>query len=460
MSSTIWGRRFAGREQVPVLERFNSSIAADSFLLGPELRASAAYARALGGAGVLKAGEMESMLKGLAAVEDRGREPGVLDNYEDVHTAVELMLVDEIGETGKKLHTGRSRNEQVATDERLFLKDEVPALIARAEAVQKALLALAEGNRSVVMPGYTHLQRGQPISFAQYALSFFWAMERGKARLSDALKRVDVMPLGSGALAGSTVPIDREKLASSLGFSGPSENSLDAVGDRSFILETLFALEMVLLDISRLAEDLVLFSTAEFGFLDLDASVATSSSLMPQKKNPDIFELLRAAPARLAGHLMRMLMLMKGIPSSYSKDLQDDKEPLRQGVEDAGEALDAAAAALVRIRPRPERMRAAITPDLFATDLVDLLVGRGVAFRDAHGAVAAAVGTAEGRGVDIASLTREERAAIHPLFEDVPDDLFDAVASIARKRTYGSTNPDMIELQILKARAILGLMSD
>ncbi len=455
MSSTIWGRRFEGREQVPVLERFNSSIAADSFLLDAELRASTAYARGLSEAGALKADELGSILKGLAAVKGRGRAGGCLDGFEDVHTAVELMLVEEIGEAGKKIHTGRSRNEQVSTDERLFLKDEVPGLIEAAEAVQRALLSLAEGNVSVVMPGYTHLQRGQPISFAHYIMSFFWAVERGKERLAEALKRVDVMPLGSGALAGSTVPLDREKLASLLGFSAPSENSLDAVGDRSFIPEVLFALELLLIDLSRLAEDLVIFSTAEFGFLELDASVATSSSLMPQKKNPDIFELLRAAPARVFGHLMRMLMVLKGLPSSYSKDLQEDKEPLRLGIADARNALEAAAAALERIRPRPERMRAAVTADLFATDLVDLLVARGLAFRDAHGAVAAMVGAAESRGNDIASLTVEDRAAVHPLLAEIPDGFFDASASISRKKTYGSTNPEMVMLQMKKAAKVL-----
>jgi len=456
VSPTVWGQRFEGRESVPILERFNASIGADAFLFDAELRASSAYARALRTAGLIAKQELASILGGLAVVEERGRDPETLGRFEDVHSAVELLLVEEIGDAGKKLHTGRSRNEQVATDERLFLKEEIPALVGAAAAVQKSLVELAERNRDVVMPGYTHLQRGQPILFSHYILSFFWAIERGKARLLDALKRIDVLPLGSGALAGSTVPLDREELKKLLGFAEVSENSLDAVGDRSFILETLFALTLLLTDLSRLAEDFIIFATEEFGFLELDPAVATSSSLMPQKKNPDIFELLRAAPGRLFGRLAQLFFVLKGLPSSYNKDLQEDKEPLKKGVEDARMTLAAAAAALERVRPRPDRTRAAITPNMFATDLVDLLVEKGIPFRDAHGAAAAAVRSAEGKGRDISSLTKDDWAAIHPLFEDIPEDFFDPMNSVRRKKTSGSTHPDMVEAQIAKARTILG----
>jgi len=404
---------------------------------------------------VLRESELASILGGLTALEQRDRDTLSLAGFEDVHTAVELLLVEEIGEAGKKLHTGRSRNEQVVTDERLFLKEEIPPLIEAAAAVQKALVDLAEGNRDVAMPGYTHLQRGQPVLFAHYILSFFWAFERGKERLRDALKRVDVLPLGSGALAGSTVPLDRDALRASLGFSGLSENSIDAAGDRSFILEALFALSLMLLDLSRLAEDFVVFSSAEFGFLDLDPVVATSSSLMPQKRNPDIFELLRAAPARLFGHLSQLFLVLKGLPSSYNKDLQEDKRPLEKGIEDARMALAAAAAALERVRPRVDRMGASVTADLFATDLVDLLVERGIAFRDAHGVVASAIRYAEQTRKDLSLLTQEERRAIHPLLEHIPERFFDPAASFRRKKTSGSTHPDMVGLQIEKSKAIL-----
>jgi len=455
MSPTVWESRFAGRETVSILERFNASIAADAFLLGAELRASSAYARALYSAGLLTKKELASILGGLAAVEERGRDPETLGRFEDVHSAVELLLVEEIGEAGKKLHTGRSRNEQVSTDERLFLKEEIPALIGAAAAVQKSLLDLAEQNPDVVMPGYTHLQRGQPILFAHYILSFFWAVERGKARLRDALGRADVLPLGSGALAGSTVPLDREELRKLLGFAAVSENSLDAVGDRSFVLETLFALALLLLDLSRLAEDFVLFATEEFGLLDLDPALATSSSLMPQKKNPDIFELLRAAPGRSFGHLSQLMFVLKGLPSSYNKDLQEDKGPLKKGIEDARSTLAAAAAALERVRPNPERTRAAITANMFATDLADFLTEKGVAFRDAHAAAAKAVRTAEKKGVGLDSLAGEAWAAIHPHFLEIPPNFFDPQSSIRRKKTAGSTHPDEVQAQIEKARALL-----
>ena len=455
MSATVWGPRFEGRESVPILDRYNASTEADAFLFGAELRASSAYARALWTAGQLTKKELASILGGLAAVEERGRAPEATRRFEDVHSAVELMLVEEIGETGKKLHTGRSRNEQVSTDERLYLKEEVPGLIGAAANVQRALLGLAERNGEAVMPGFTHLQLGQPMLFAHYILSFFWAVERGKDRLRDALKRVDVLPLGSGALAGSTVPLDREELRKLLGFAAVSENSLDAVGDRSFILETLSALALLLLDLSRLAEDFVLFATEEFGFLDLDPAVATSSSLMPQKKNPDVFELIRAAPGRLFGRLTQLFLVVKGLPSSYNKDLQEDKEPLRRGVEDSRLVLAAEAAALERVRPRPERMRAAISPNLFATDLADLLVERGLSFRDAHGTAAAAVRLAEREGKNLASLTTEERTAVHPALGELPPDIFDPAASLFRKKTAGSTHPDRVRAQVEKAKALL-----
>jgi argininosuccinate lyase len=455
MTATLWDKRFDGREAVPLLERFNASIGEDAFLLGAEIRASAAYARGLFTAGILSDKELAAVLDGLAAVERRAARGEDLGRFEDVHTAVELMLIEEIGETGKKLHTGRSRNEQVATDERLFLKDVVPELVAAVAGVQRALVGLAERHPDVVMPGYTHLQRGQPILFSHYLLSFFWALERGKARLRDALGRIDCLPLGSGAMAGSTVPLDREELRMLLGFGALSENSLDVAGDRSFILEILFALTLILLDLSRLAEDFVIFATEEFGFLDLDPSLATSSSLMPQKKNPDVLELLRAAPGRLLGHLTQLFFVLKGLPSSYNKDLQEDKAPLRKGVEDARLAIGAAAAVLEKIRPRPERMRAAISPSLFATDLADALVEKGVPFRDAHGAAAAAVRLSEKLGRDLASLTVDELRSIHPGFDGLDPAVFDPQNSIRRKKTSGSTHPDMVKRQIEKAKALL-----
>jgi len=454
-AGTVWDKRFAGREAVPLLERFNASIREDAFLAMPEIRASTAYAQGLERAGVLTKEETTIVLGGLEKVAARIEGGEDLGRFEDIHSAVELMLTEEVGDVGRKLHTGRSRNEQVVTDERLYLKDKLPGVCAGIEGVQRGLLGLAERWPDAVMPGYTHLQRGQCMLFSHYIMASFWALERGKERLKDALKRIDICPLGSGALAGSTAALDRAYLKELLGFGGMSENSLDAVGDRSFILETLFALGLVVLDLSRLAEDLVIFSTAEFGFLDLDASIATSSSLMPQKRNPDFFELVRAAPARLFGHASRLFMVLKGLPLSYNKDLQDDKEPLRKGIEETADVLAVMEAALARVRPKPGRMRDAIDPGLFATDMADYLVEKGIPFREAHGLVAAIVSFAELSGRDPGSLTIEVYRSFHAAFGEDVKEVFDPARSIWRKKTYGSTNPDMVKRQLEKAKSLI-----
>ncbi len=456
MTRTVWERRFGGREAVPALEAFNASIGRDAFLLEAELQATAAYARALKRAGMISAAERDAILAGLARVAERVAGGENLGRFEDVHTAVELLLVEEAGEAGRRIHTGRSRNEQVATDERLWLKARIPGLVARAAEVQRALLALAEAHPGVVMPGYTHLQQAQPLLFAHWVLSWFWPLERGKDRLRDALKRVDVLPLGSGALAGTSVPLDRGYLAGLLGFGACSENSLDAVSDRSFILETLFALAVILLDLSRLAEDVVIFATEEFGFLRLDASVATSSSLMPQKKNPDVFELLRAAPGRVFGDLAGLFLVLKGLPGGYDKDLQEDKEPLRRSVEDAAAILEVAALALRRVSPDPDRMKGALNPAVFATDLADYLVGRGVPFRDAHGIVGDLVRLAGEKGVALDALTEADLASGHPVLGRETASIFDPLRSVAAKKTPGSTNPDMVRGQLERAKRLLG----
>jgi argininosuccinate lyase len=456
MSGTVWEGRFDGRGRVAGLDAFNASIGKDIFLADAEIRASAAYARGLHRASVLSSGELDDILAGLERVR-AGIEAGEdLGRFEDVHSAVEILLTEDIGETGKKLHSGRSRNEQVVTDERLYLKDRLPAVVASIEDVQRAILRLAWASPGAVMPGYTHLQQGQCVLFAHYILSFFWPMERGKARIKDALRRIDACPLGSGALAGSTVPLDRAFVGGALGFGTVTENSIDAVTDRTFILEALFALGLVLLDLSRLAEDVVIFSSAEFGFLKLDDRVATSSSLMPQKKNPDIFELIRSAPARLFGALSQLFMIVKGLPSAYNKDLQEDKLPLFRGIEDAAAVLGAAASALGGIVPDADRMRAALSPGLYATDLVDYLTDRGVAFRAAHGIVGRIVRSAESSGRPLSGLSLEDFWGFHPAFGPDVFDVFDPLRSLERKRTEGSTRPEDVRRQWEAAAALVG----
>jgi argininosuccinate lyase len=455
MKATVWNRRFPGRAEIPAFERMNVSIGADSFLAGAEIEASTAYAAGLAKAGAISPGEARTIERGLKKVAERiaGGEP--LDRFEDIHSAVEILLIETVGEAGKKLHTGRSRNEQVATDERLFLMKEIPAIQKRIAAVQRGLVKLAEKYGHVLMPGYTHLQRAQSVLFGHYILSFFWALERDKERLSDALKRVSVLPLGSGACCGSTTPLDRDDLKERLGFAAVAPNSLDAVADRSFILETISALSLVALDLSRLAEDLVIYSSAEFGFFDLDDSLATSSSLMPQKKNPDIFELMRAWPGRLFGHFSRLFIVLKGLPSSYNKDLQEDKEPLRESLNDATIVLGAAAAALQRIKPNAKRMREGLTAGLFATDLADDLVRKGLSFREAHGLVGTVVAYAERKGKGLDELAIEELQAISPHFGEDVRAVFDPFGSVCRKKTAGSTHPDEVKAQITAAKRLL-----
>ena len=455
MKATVWNKRFPGRAEHPAFERMNVSIGADSFLAGAEIEASAAYAAGLAKAGAISPAEARTIERGLKKVAERIAAGEPLGRFEDIHSAVEILLVETVGEAGKKLHTGRSRNEQVATDERLFLMQEIPAVQKRISAVQRGLVKLAEKYGHVLMPGYTHLQRAQSVLFGHYILSFFWALERDQERLADVLKRVAVLPLGAGALAGSTTAIDRDDLKDRLGFSSVAPNSLDAVADRSFILETISALALTALDLSRLAEDLVIFSSAEFGFFDLDDSLATSSSLMPQKKNPDIFELIRAWPGRLFGHYSRLFMVLKGLPSSYNTDLQEDKVPLRESLSDAATVLDAAAAALRRIKPNAKRMREGLTAGLFATDLADDLVRKGLTFREAHGLVGAVVADAERKGKSLDELTIEEYQAISPHFGEDVRAVFDPFGSVCRKKTSGSTHPDEVKAQIAAAKRLL-----
>ncbi len=456
MSANLWDRRFAAREDHPAIRAFNASIRDDRFLLRAELEASAAYARGLARASVLDGPELERILSGLAAAGARLEAETDLDRFEDVHSAVELSLIEGIGETGKKLHTGRSRNEQVATDERLYLKERLPRILERLAEIQTRIIELAETYDDVVMPGYTHLQRGQCLLFAHYIMSFFWQVERGKGRLADAWKRADALPLGSGALAGSTIGLDRDYVRGLLGFGALTENSVDAVSDRGFILETLFALALVLLDMSRMAEDFVIFSSAEFGFLRLDDSIATSSSLMPQKKNPDIFELIRSSPGRLFGCLSQLFLVVKGLPSSYNKDLQEDKTALFAGVEHAASVLEVVGLALARISLDRERIREKLSPGLYATDLSEYLVDKGVPFREAHGLVAEIVGYAETRDQSLSLLTLEEYQSFHPGFERDVFEVFDPLRAVSKKRTEGSTNPEKVRRQIEAAKRRLG----
>ncbi|MGD0781983.1 MAG: argininosuccinate lyase, partial [Candidatus Aminicenantales bacterium] len=384
----VWDRRFREGARDPLIEAYNASIEEDRFLAAAEVRASAAYARALCAAGVIDEGERDGILAGLEAVGARIAGGEDLSRFEDIHSAVELLLTESIGEAGRKLHTGRSRNEQVAVDERLYLRERLPAAVDAVRAIQAGVIRMAEAFPDVHMTGYTHMQPAQPVLFAHYIMSLFWPLERAKERLGNALCRAEAMPLGSGALAGSTTALDREAMRSELGFEALSENSMDAVADRTYILDALFAFAVLLLDLSRFAADWIIYAAPEFGVLELDDAITTSSSLMPQKKNPDVFELIRSASGAAAGRLMELMMVVKGLPSTYNKDLQADKRPLREGVEEPIRVLKVFAASIVRMRPRRSGEGGpSIDPAILATDLVDYLVDRKVPFREAHGII-------------------------------------------------------------------------
>src|SRR5437660_8501068 len=350
-NTNLWGGRFTG-EADPTFAEFNRSFAFDRRLFQVDVRASIAHCAGLAGAGVLSATESEQIASALETVLERGQSDSqYFDELpsEDVHTFVEARLVEMIGDLGRKLHTGRSRNDQVATDLRLWLRGEIDKLAVTLRNTQEALLDLAETNRDEVMPGYTHLQRAQPILFAHWCLAYFEMLMRDRERLVDARKRVNIMPLGSAALAGTSYSIDRKAVARALGFDSVSRNSLDAVSDRDFCIEFASAASLVMVHLSRLAEDVILYATTEFGFFELIDAVATGSGLMPQKKNPDSMELVRGKAGRVFGHLTSLLTTMKGLPLAYNKDMQEDKEALFDAVDTVSASLEMAAKVLRNI---------------------------------------------------------------------------------------------------------------
>jgi len=451
----LWEKRFKDRKEDPFLERFNASITEDFFLFGAEIEASRAYAKALYKAGILEESELESILNGLDKVVEKVKRGIDARKYEDVHTLVESLLIDEIGDVGKKLHTGRSRNEQVVTDEKIWLRHRLIGLIELVKELQSTVIEIAEENFDVIFPGYTHLQQAQPVLFSHYIMSLFWALERDKERVLMALKRLTTLPLGSGALAGTSVPLDRDYLTNELGFRKPTENSMDAVADRSFILDTLFAISMIALDLSRYSEDFIIYSSREFGFIELEDHISTSSSLMPQKKNPDFFELIRGKVGRFISYLDSLMITVKGLPMTYNKDLQEDKVPIFRAVSEIEEILVVFNKCLKGIHPVPDKIRAKMDSFMLATDLVDYLVEKGVPFREAHGIVGEIVFAAQKEGKELRELSIDEFKKFSDVFDEEVFEVFDFEKSVRNKKTYGSTNPEAVRKQIEKAREIL-----
>jgi argininosuccinate lyase len=457
----MWGGRFSDTVDQQ-MAHFNRSYPFDRRLWAEDIRGSLAWARQLAAAGVITPAECDQLIDGLEAV----RAEYVAGTFqarpgdEDIHSAVERRLGELVGALAGKLHTGRSRNDQVATDTRLWTLAAIGRIDAALRDLQGALLLQAETAGTAVLPGYTHLQPAQPVLLAHWLLAHFWPFQRDRERLAGCAGRTAVLPLGAGALAGTPLGIDRAALAADLGFAVPAPNSLDAVSDRDFAAEFLFCAALIGVHLSRLAEDMVIYSSREFGFVTLADAYATGSSLMPQKKNPDSFELLRGKAGRLVGDLVGLLTVLKGLPSAYDKDLQEDKEPLFDAADTLELALPVAAGAVATARFNQGRMRGALDDGLLATDLADYLVARGVPFREAHHLVGGLVREAEARRLGLAALPVEVFRAAHPAFGDDVIQVFDFDRSVAARRVTGATGPEAVQAQIVQAHACLVQKTD
>ncbi|MCA1565597.1 MAG: argininosuccinate lyase [Acidobacteria bacterium] len=454
----LWGGRFTGRPDAG-FAAYNRSFDFDRRLFAADVRGSLAHAEGLRAAGALTGDEAEQIKTGLEtllAQSERERDFFADETAEDVHSFIEARLVSLVGDAGRKLHAGRSRNDQVATALRLWLRDEIDAMGASVRAAQGALVALAEAHSEAVIPGYTHLQRAQPVLWAHWCLAYFEMLARDRERLADARRRTNVMPLGSAALAGTSYAIDRERVARALGFDAVSRNSLDAVSDRDFCVEFAGAASLIMVHLSRLAEDIIVYATTEFGFLELGDAISTGSSLMPQKKNPDALELVRGKSARVFGHAVSLLTLLKGLPLAYNKDMQEDKEAVFDTADTVRASLDVMATVLGNVRLREARAReAAARGYMNATELADYLARKGLPFREAHEAVGRIVLHAITRGAELHELPLDELVALSPLIEG---DVYDALSleqTLATKSQAGGTSPARVGAALAAARASL-----
>lgn len=449
----LWGGRFS-TGPAPQFDALNSSIAVDLRLWPHDIRASKAWAVALWSAGVLRLDESRSIESGLDAVARRleaGEAPAPGD--EDVHTLIDRLLHDEIGDVASKLHTGRSRNDQVATACRLWAMDACKVLDVTLRHFQQIIVERSETLVDAPMPGYTHLQRAIPVSAAHWLLSHFWPLERDRQRLRAAYRSAAVLPLGSGAVAGCAYPVSRTLLQGTLGFESVSPNSVDAVSDRDFIAELLFVAALTGAHLSRFAEDLIIYGSSEFGFVRFGDTFTSGSSMMPQKRNPDALELARGSAARMLGDLVALLGTLKGLPSSYNKDLQDDKRALFDAVDTLLLVVPAFGGALAESTFDHGRMRGAISTGMMATDLADHLVRRGATFREAHSAVGSLVRRAEQEGKELGDLSIEIWREAHPLFDDDAIAALSVERSLAQREVPGATGPSAVAAQIAAARS-------
>jgi len=457
---TMWGGRFAENPDDFMVE-FGASIDVDIELLDVDIDGSVAWVKALGKAQLLTETEATAIIDGLdgvctdlrARIADGSFVPD--RTLEDVHMTVESMLIDRIGETGAKLHTGRSRNDQVALDERLYLKRAIPFLADRIAGCQQAIVEKAKHHVEDIVPSYTHLQQAQPVRLAHYLLAWFWMLERDRGRLNDCLERVDVLPLGSGAVAGSGFPVDRAYLAQLLGFSKISENSIDAVSDRDFMIELVSGISITMMHLSRIAEDLIIWSTAEFGFVCLSDRYSTGSSMMPQKKNPDSLELVRGKTGRVYGDLVSLLTVLKGIPFSYAKDMQEDKEPVFDAISTLDGCLRIVRGVIEEMTFVSERMLGSFDDAVFATDVADYLTAKGMPFRSAHAVAGSLVRWSVENCTPMRSIPLSVFRDFSPLFDEDVFYLFDLVKSADRRSLDGGTGREALGKQLKKAISIL-----
>jgi len=452
---------WSGRFNEPVAElvkRYTASVDFDQRLALVDIQGSLAHAQMLAECAIISAQDLDDIRRGLAQIENEvisGDFEWSLD-LEDVHLNIEKRLTTLVGDAGKRLHTGRSRNDQVATDIRLYLRGEIDTLVGLLKNLQTALLDLAQHHTHTILPGFTHLQVAQPVSFAHHLLAYFEMLQRDVERFGDCRRRVNRLPLGAAALAGTSYPIKRERVAELLGFEAVCQNSLDAVSDRDFAIEFTAAAALVMTHLSRLSEELILWMSPRFGFIDIADRFCTGSSIMPQKKNPDVPELVRGKTGRVNGHLVALLTLMKGQPLAYNKDNQEDKEPLFDTVDTLTQTLRIYADMIGGITVKPEAMRAAALQGYAtATDLADYLVKKGLPFRDAHEAVALAVRFAEQKGCDLAELKLE---ALQQFSSLIADDIYAVLTlegSLAARNHTGGTAPQQVEAAIARARKLL-----
>jgi argininosuccinate lyase len=453
----LWGGRFTKTAEEWV-DEFGASIPFDQELVEEDIEGSIAHVTMLGKCGILPSEDVEKIKAGLLTLLEKAKQ-GKLEfsvAYEDIHLNIEKMLIDEIGPVGGKLHTGRSRNDQVATDMHLYLRKRVTEIIALIEELQKVLVEKAEEHVETIVPGYTHLQRAQPISFAHHLLAYFWMLERDRERFRESLKRINKSPLGAGALAGTTFPIDRHLTAELLGFDGIYENSIDAVSDRDFIIEFLSNSSMLMMHLSRFCEELILWSSQEFQFIEIDDAFATGSSIMPQKKNPDMAELIRGKTGRVYGNLLALLTVMKGTPLAYNKDMQEDKEGMFDTVKTVTGSLKIFAGMIKTMKVNVDVMEKATKQDFSnATELADYLANKGVPFREAHEIVGKLVLTCIEKGVFLADLPLEVYKKASPLFED---DIYEALqpyTAVNRRNSAGGTGFSEVRKAIEKAKKII-----